>query len=1148
MGENSADEGSSAFQTAAKAEVTKKVDLNSKPMSDVRDEVNRTIEALNFRAAIDSSLTKKRLLEYAETRKDLPGSRPKIMNPHKVGPYYYLFGFGGNGNAYLGNAPRIAIDLKHIGHIHTFLKDLEIYRDPAPFKEDITTWVPFLEAAQKRIRNESDEPATDNAASAAESAPLKPADSESSRSDVEQANEVDRLPPDQLASPAAVDAEAASAPIGFTPAPPPIPSQTILAAEVAAPGGPVAKSPAHGSRLKPYLIAISAVLLTSVVLVIVIPVTAYLLSERRRQLPTPQAQATTSRVTDFLKSLSYAKPYAAVTDPKMWRDLTPNYTWYGVVAPVSIAIDPRLMQVDKLRLDAKTADAGQMIQSIIEDRVKNGFSAGKAAADVHRQLGRLANQNGDFTRASTEFQQVIANDPTALDYSDLGYALEQQGESAEAISYYERAIAADKSSPIPSNNLGVIYFQREHPDLDRAIANFSRAIEAAPNFAAALFNRGYAFSLQGKTDLATIDYNLALKSAIRRAYPFNGLGVIAADQGEYERAQTYFSEAIKADSKFTPAWVNRGIVHLQLNRVEEALSDFKSAIENDGSDQINRSSIRYFLAVAHMAAYQFDAAVAEFETTLRTNRQTATAYAGIGVSYISLARADDALGQIQEASRVDQALPLISLARGTAYLSKGEFAAAVADFNEAVRQRPRKPQGYLGRGLARLALGDRGAKDDLDQSEQLGEDAIDISTARLWKCLAIAKSECLREALYPVASVKEKLDRFALAQIYWLGAQISAAIGQSNEALERYQEALESAGCRTRIFLDRARLLEERRDAQAALVDYNRAINCGDDLIAAYLGRGRYYEMNDPSKALADFKSALALHPRGWPLATALLEIGRLHVRDEPDQAIEDLAKVLPEYDGISSWQAHMMRAGIFADKRDYANEVREYNAIVGDRSDPPTDLIRKRAIAYRALGDFTNASSDFSSLIRRDQRSAIAWSDRGDTFYASGDYVRAIADYDEALKVDPFASLVLQQRGKAREELGNADLALSDYRLALERGIKSPDVALRLFLLRAVADAAGAQEELKKNIKRTKVSDEFGPVVSLFAGQLTPGEALQRTDPDPWGPWYFLARWMLLQGGKDQCKAMLVRALDDADKADMGYFDIRIALAHLQQ
>lgn len=40
----------------------------------------------------------------------------------------------------------------------------------------------------------------------------------------------------------------------------------------------------------------------------------------------------------------------------------------------------------------------------------------------------------------------------------------------------------------------------------------------------------------------------------------------------------------------------------------------------------------------------------------------------------------------------------------------------------------------------------------------------------------------------------------------------------------------------------------------------------------------------------------------------------------------------------------------------------------------------------------------------------------------------------------------------------------------------------------------------------------------------------------------------MLLQGGKDQCKAMLVRALDDADKADMGYFDIRIALAHLQQ
>ena len=125
----------------------------------------------------------------------------------------------------------------------------------------------------------------------------------------------------------------------------------------------------------------------------------------------------------------------------------------------------------------------------------------------------------------------------------------------------------------------------------------------------------------------------------------------------------------------------------------------------------------------------------------------------------------------------------------------------------------------------------------------------------------------------------------------------------------------------------------------------------------------------------------------------ALIDIGHIHFDADPDQAIEDLAKVLPEYDFVLSHQAHLMRADLYERKKDFAHAVGEYNALITEPERNP-DLVKKRAIAYRAVGDFSNAVADFSKLIDMNPGSAITWDDRGDTFYASGDYERAVADY----------------------------------------------------------------------------------------------------------------------------------------------------------
>ena len=177
---------------------------------------------------------------------------------------------------------------------------------------------------------------------------------------------------------------------------------------------------------------------------------------------------------------------------------------------------------------------------------------------------------------------------------------------------------------------------------------------------------------------------------------------------------------------------------------------------------------------------------------------------------------------------------------------------------------------------------------------------------------------------------------------------------------------------------------------------------------------------------------------------------------------------------------------------------------------------------------------------------SAIAWDDRGDTFYASGNYERAIIDYTSAIKADPFAGYVYYDRGKTSEAQGEDKRAIEDYVEAINRGIKWPELALRLFILRAKADREAAVQELEKNLKGVDLSDSFQPIVAMFLGQMTPNEAMDRVVPDTWWPRYFVARYLLLQGDNERGKKMLEDVLDKAEKADIKYFDIKLALAQL--
>ena len=69
----------------------------------------------------------------------------------------------------------------------------------------------------------------------------------------------------------------------------------------------------------------------------------------------------------------------------------------------------------------------------------------------------------------------------------------------EAIVWYEAALAIDPSDPNVSTDLGVAYYYTDDPD--RALAQFARSLESAPDHVKTLLNTGIVRAF-GKQDLA----------------------------------------------------------------------------------------------------------------------------------------------------------------------------------------------------------------------------------------------------------------------------------------------------------------------------------------------------------------------------------------------------------------------------------------------------------------------------------------------------------------------------------------------------------------------------------------------------------------------------------------------------------------------
>jgi tetratricopeptide (TPR) repeat protein len=171
---------------------------------------------------------------------------------------------------------------------------------------------------------------------------------------------------------------------------------------------------------------------------------------------------------------------------------------------------------------------------------------------------------------------------------------------------------------------------RERNQPERALSDFNRALDLAPNTAATYSQRGLTYLRLKDFDRAVADYNKAIELSPRSAAFINDSGVAYMDLKDYKRAIADFDRAIELDPNYPLPFNNRARAHaLGAKDHVRAIADLDRAI------QLNP---RYGLAYENRAFSQLDVkdldkAIADFTKAVEFSPRSARAFNGRGVAY-----------------------------------------------------------------------------------------------------------------------------------------------------------------------------------------------------------------------------------------------------------------------------------------------------------------------------------------------------------------------------------------------------------------------------------------------------------------------------------------------------------------------------------
>lgn len=142
-------------------------------------------------------------------------------------------------------------------------------------------------------------------------------------------------------------------------------------------------------------------------------------------------------------------------------------------------------------------------------------------------------------------------------------------------------VHAASEEAVQRNNLGASLLQQGK--IEGAVAEFQKAVDLDPKYAAAHLNLAYAYDRQGQADMAIARYQKVIDLQPENLFAHNNLGVLYDKQGRYQEAIAAFEQALQIDPSNATALQNlenakksRGIVEEREERFAQARKEVEA--------------------------------------------------------------------------------------------------------------------------------------------------------------------------------------------------------------------------------------------------------------------------------------------------------------------------------------------------------------------------------------------------------------------------------------------------------------------------------------------------------------------------------------------------------------------------------------------
>jgi Flp pilus assembly protein TadD/peroxiredoxin len=199
----------------------------------------------------------------------------------------------------------------------------------------------------------------------------------------------------------------------------------------------------------------------------------------------------------------------------------------------------------------------------------------------HLSYGSIFFQREYFGQAETSFRLAARDDPSSAEAMyGLGSVYLKQNQRSEARGAFQSAtkLRANYPETLPNawNNLGLIATQEGNTQ--EAIRYFQEAVRVSPQHVIALDNLGNAYRQLKQWDDARSAFEQALAVSVRDAEGNYGLGMVYAQNNDTDRAYEFLQKALQARPGYPEALNNLGVLYLRTGRRDQAVASFEESI------------------------------------------------------------------------------------------------------------------------------------------------------------------------------------------------------------------------------------------------------------------------------------------------------------------------------------------------------------------------------------------------------------------------------------------------------------------------------------------------------------------------------------------------------------------------------------------